>query len=69
MEDALVLKKKIAWCKSYARLNPCFNGRCTRTFFLFNHYTIIFHLLLLVLLEDAVLPHQSDREIYLCLDS
>ena len=31
MEDALALPKRVADCRSYAGLNPCCNGRCTRT--------------------------------------
>ena len=30
MEDALALPKRVADCRSYAGLNPCCNGRCTR---------------------------------------
>ena len=32
MEDALVLKKFIVRITEESSLNPCFNGRCTRTF-------------------------------------
>ena len=32
MEDALVLQLKAGDELYVARLNPCFNGRCTRTF-------------------------------------
>ena len=32
MEDALVLFKSETVCWKMVSLNPCFNGRCTRTF-------------------------------------
>ena len=32
MEDALVLKKFIVRITEESSLNPCFNGRCTRTY-------------------------------------
>ena len=31
MEDALVQKNRVEDPKNYISLNPCFNGRCTRT--------------------------------------
>ena len=31
MEDALVLMNIFSSLRQYAGLNPCFNGRCTRT--------------------------------------
>ena len=33
MEDALALLKKVAFIKTNSCLNPCCNGRCTRTGF------------------------------------
>ena len=57
MEDALVRlhrnnKKKIG-SKS---LNPCFNGRCTRTPQTRNFLEFIAEVLILVLMEDALVP-------------
>ena len=37
MEDALALPKRVADCRSYAGLNPCCNGRCTRTNHILSH--------------------------------
>ena len=31
MEDALVRDKVMGQVKNFGGLNPCFNGRCTRT--------------------------------------
>ena len=59
MEDALVHKwfKLIrSWINS---LNPCFNGRCTSTAFgSANSYTLSF-VLILVLMEDALVPYTT----------
>ena len=35
MEDALVLKLKVYHEPKLTGLNPCFNGRCTRTIYWF----------------------------------
>ena len=54
MEDALVQKNRVEDPKNYISLNPCFNGRCTRTFEvlieIFDHIKV----LILVLMEDAL---------------
>ena len=53
MEDALVQKKSGRRSKSLKCLNPCFNGRCTRT-----RKSVIKmvydQVLILVLMEDAL---------------
>ena len=54
MEDALVRIKKVRVEETKDRLNPCFNGRCTRTSC---HRTLRYHhqtVLILVLMEDAL---------------
>ena len=54
MEDALVPRIKFLLQPSTTRLNPCCNGRCTRTSL--NIKTIINHdsVLILVVMEDAL---------------
>ena len=57
MEDALVLvdKKRLAELK--ISLNPCFNGRCTRTITATAANEVEMQVLILVLMEDALVPH------------
>ena len=61
MEDALVLSKAqlITLCKE--GLNPCFNGRCTRTTYipLSNDSSLV---LILVLMEDALVHKERKRK-------
>ena len=55
MEDALAHNNKITRRKMRNSLNPCFNGRCTRTFL--RHETCQwkpYWVLILVLMEDAL---------------
>ena len=40
MEDALVLKSESGLLEYHISLNPCFNGRCTRTIPLSNNSTL-----------------------------
>ena len=56
MEDALVLNY-IIFIKTISNsLNPCFNGRCTRT--VLNYIIFIKTIvLILVLMEDALVPN------------
>ena len=61
MEDALVLCFHIFTAVSYGCLNPCFNGRCTRT-----ELTVVFScascgVLILVLMEDALVQIKTAR--------
>ena len=53
MEDALALYIKTWMPKSMLRLNPCFNGRCTRTD-ISNLTVYLIPVLILVLMEDAL---------------
>ena len=57
MEDALVQVRHRGQRKDVLRLNPCFNGRCTRTFCPLHHCETLECVLILVLMEDA-LVHQ-----------
>ena len=55
MEDALVLTQLATIWATSSRLNPCFNGRCTRT----RANSAIRRsraVLILVLMEDALVP-------------
>ena len=54
MEDALVHNKKKIGSKIQKRLNPCFNGRCTRTINNINVVRLCNSVLILVLMEDAL---------------
>ena len=58
MEDALVPSHTSAACTRSNCLNPCFNGRCTRTaqnlYKLHNRQVLI-----LVLMEDALVPFSA----------
>ena len=53
MEDALVQEQKNAFLRKFGCLNPCFNGRCTRTK---TNALVksIREVLILVLMEDAL---------------
>ena len=61
MEDALVLvdKKRLAELK--ISLNPCFNGRCTRTITATAANEVEMQVLILVLMEDALVPKAHIR--------
>ena len=54
MEDALVLKRNSEYCTYPVCLNPCFNGRCTRTQRRKSGNYTKFIVLILVLMEDAL---------------
>ena len=55
MEDALVPKRKsFAASEKDKRLNPCFNGRCTRTLLFMDTARDGWCVLILVLMEDAL---------------
>ena len=56
MEDALVHYIRLALTLDKPSLNPCFNGRCTRTAFAFGLSAEIERVLILVLMEDALVP-------------
>ena len=58
MEDALVLTVTGYVCKDAEGLNPCFNGRCTRTKETSQEIAQKF-VLILVLMEDALVPARS----------
>ena len=60
MEDALVHNTIRGSYKSLTSLNPCFNGRCTRTDFGNNQEVKQKSVLILVLMEDA-LVHLTKR--------
>ena len=53
MEDALAQNFKIAGVEIMESLNPCFNGRCTRTD-ISNLTVYLIPVLILVLMEDAL---------------
>ena len=55
MEDALVHKAIIGFERFEDGLNPCFNGRCTRTKY-FKLFREAKKVLILVLMEDALVP-------------
>ena len=54
MEDALVLKRVQLKRITLPCLNPCFNGRCTRTTTEKNGTLATMLVLILVLMEDAL---------------
>ena len=54
MEDALALAKKSSNPTFSERLNPCFNGRCTRTNLKRLRIGMPRIVLILVLMEDAL---------------
>ena len=54
MEDALVLPPRKSVSRLMLSLNPCFNGRCTRTCNEINGKWIQGYVLILVLMEDAL---------------
>jgi len=55
MEDALAPILKIPITPTKVCLNPCFNGRCTRTIFTKKPRIFVWlHVLILVLMEDAL---------------
>jgi len=54
MEDALVQVGEKIESKAIARLNPCFNGRCTRTEEISAVDKAEVVVLILVLMEDAL---------------
>ena len=54
MEDALVLLEENRLKGRVLGLNPCFNGRCTRTLKSSLHIRYILIVLILVLMEDAL---------------
>ena len=57
MEDALVLQDKETYKNSNnTSLNPCFNGRCTSTRVLSHQQPTKLVVLILVLMEDALVP-------------
>ena len=56
MEDALVLSNSEWKGTSEDGLNPCFNGRCTRTVTIREFSCSGNTVLILVLMEDALVP-------------
>ena len=54
MEDALVQTLMEVTGRCLCSLNPCFNGRCTRTAAVNNHLGSGKVVLILVLMEDAL---------------
>ena len=54
MEDALVQVLKFYHDSVAECLNPCFNGRCTRTIYYDSVFNSSFVVLILVLMEDAL---------------
>ena len=53
MEDALAREVKDFSSSRLVSLNPCFNGRCTRTIYKIC-YRLVKPVLILVLMEDAL---------------
>ena len=63
MEDALVRWPVCPQVYQRHRLNPCFNGRCTRTYAVYPTDEYDHYVLILVLMEDAlVLNFQVIKE-------
>ena len=56
MEDALVLFVVLLHKKMVLSLNPCFNGRCTSTLTSLSQAPEFAIVLILVLMEDALVP-------------
>ena len=54
MEDALVLEEKQKKSLRKKCLNPCCNGRCTRTPEIINNFINADLVLILVVMEDAL---------------
>ena len=54
MEDALVRKWSVKETRPFSGLNPCFNGRCTRTPHVKLYWQDGKSVLILVLMEDAL---------------
>ena len=63
MEDALALSKPPTINSYMVSLNPCFNGRCTRTFANGSEIRTLVIVLILVLMEDALAPYKEVGEI------
>ena len=61
MEDALVLIHELSLLKKSLRLNPCFNGRCTRTLLSVLLLFLQLQVLILVLMEDALVPRKNRK--------
>ena len=59
MEDALVPMGKSYMSYLKVRLNPCFNGRCTRTRGLEAYMVHGGGVLILVLMEDALVQNKK----------
>ena len=59
MEDALAPNIPSYKFSELNRLNPCFNGRCTRTEDFFNDSIEVSEVLILVLMEDALARLQN----------
>ena len=60
MEDALVHIFFKLNCMSKKSLNPCCNGRCTRTIDL-SQAKLVTLVLILVVMEDALVPYRFPR--------
>ena len=62
MEDALALTESDFEAVKASGLNPCFNGRCTRTGWKYSHraYNPV---LILVLMEDALVQMLTPLEV------
>ena len=60
MEDALVLFWIQLGGKVMVSLNPCCNGRCTRTIDL-SQAKLVTLVLILVVMEDALVPYRFPR--------
>ena len=54
MEDALALATKEGVNISIKCLNPCCNGRCTRTYYTQAQFAMNIPVLILVVMEDAL---------------
>ena len=61
MEDALVRSRRTGCRYFFPCLNPCFNGRCTRTF-LRRRIQIPKRVLILVLMEDALVQINKNHK-------
>ena len=64
MEDALARTCKDAEVKNFESLNPCFNGRCTRTIFTFIFMVVKTLVLILVLMEDALAQKKIMKKMF-----
>ena len=62
MEDALVPQAEKDFIRENNCLNPCFNGRCTRTLSRIYEDFSAYLVLILVLMEDALVHYNKNMK-------